>query len=136
MAKHTVTIKQKVLIPAKPNEVYNSFIDAAKHTAFTGAKATCDARVGGKFTAWDGYIEGTNLELEKGKRILQEWKTSEWPRGYAPSTVEFSFRRKNHGTELTMIHSKVPRHQADSYRTGWIDFYWKPLKEYFGKRKQ
>ena len=25
----------------------------------------------------------------------------------------------------------VPAEQADSYRQGWIDFYWKPLKGYF-----
>lgn len=37
------------------------------NTAFTGSKATCDAGVGGEFTAWDGYISGKNLELEKGK---------------------------------------------------------------------
>ena len=136
MAKTTVIIKQKVLFPVKPAQVYNALIDEAEHMAFTGAKATCDPKVGGKFTAWDGYITGTNLKLEKGKRIVQEWKTSEWPAGYMPSTVEFSFKEKNNGTELTMIHSNVPKEQAASYCEGWIDFYWKPLKEYFGKRKQ
>jgi activator of HSP90 ATPase len=136
VAKATVTIKQKVLFPVKPLQVYNALIDETQHMAFTGAKATCDPKVGGKFTAWNRYITGTNLKLEKGKRIVQEWKTSEWPAGYMPSTVEFSFKEKNNGTELTMIHSNVPKQQAASYREGWIDFYWKPLKEYFGKRKQ
>jgi hypothetical protein len=27
-------------------------------------------RVGGKFTAWDGYIEGITLEMEPDKRIV------------------------------------------------------------------
>jgi activator of HSP90 ATPase len=136
MVKPTVTIRQKVFIRAKPEQVYDALVNAAEHTAFTGAKATCTPKVGGKFTAWDGYITGTNLKLEKGKRIIQQWKTSEWPSGYAPSTVEFSFTRRSDGTELTMIQSNVPRDQAGSYRGGWIDFYWNPLKEYFGKRKQ
>ena len=65
------TIRQRVVVPAAPEEVYEAFVDAKKHSAFTGSKATCDPRVGGKFTAWDGYISGKNLLLEEGKRIVQ-----------------------------------------------------------------
>ena len=38
------------------------------------------------------------------------------------------------GTELRMVHSNVPAEQADSYRQGWIDHYWTPLKAYFAQR--
>ena len=37
--------------------------------------------------------------------------------------------------EITMHHSDVPAEQAEEYRQGWIDNYWKPLKEYFEKQK-
>ena len=77
MKLKTTTIIQKVVIPASPEEVYDAFMDARKHSEFTGSEATCDPTVGGKFTAWDGYISGRNLELEKGKRIVQEWVTAE-----------------------------------------------------------
>jgi activator of HSP90 ATPase len=73
------TIKQKTLIPATPDEVYDAFMEAKKHSAFTGSKATSDPKVGGEFTAWDGYISGSNLELVKGKEIVQEWSTTDWP---------------------------------------------------------
>ena len=132
----TSAITQKVVIPASPEEVYDAFMDAKKHSAFTGAKATCDATVGGEFTAWDGYITGKNLELEKGKHIVQEWITTEWPTGYAPSRLEFTFREVSGGTEITMTHSKVPKEQADEYKQGWIDNYWEPLKTYSTKRKR
>jgi len=132
--KKTTTIKQIVFIPAKPEEVYDALMDEKKHAEFTGSKASIDAKVGGKFTAWDGYIFGKNLKLEKGKRIVQEWQTTEWPDDYHPSVVEFSFKRKGDGTELTMVHSQVPAEQVESYRQGWIDFYWDPLKKYFKKK--
>ena|SRR3990172_1004896 len=134
MTKPIRKITQRELIPAKPMQVYEALIDARKHAEFTGSKATCDPKAGGKFTAWDGYISGRNLILEPGRRIVQEWKTTEWPTGYSPSIVEFTFKEKGDVTELTMVHSKVPAKQAASYREGWIDFYWKPLKEYFQKR--
>ncbi len=109
MVAKTGTIRQRILIPSiPPEEVYNALIDPKKHSAFTGSRATCDPRPGGKFTAWDKYISGKNLELVKGKKIVQEWKTSEWPEGYPSSILEFTFTRKRGGTELRMVHSKVP----------------------------
>ncbi len=129
------TITQKVVVPATPAQVYDAFVDARSHAAFTGSPATCTPRVGGRFTAWDGYIFGVNRELEKDRRILQEWQTTEWPEGAAPSLVEFSFTAVKGGTEIRMVHSQVPAEQADSYRQGWIDFYWEPLKAYFTARR-
>lgn len=128
------TIKQKAIIPAMPDEVYDAFMDADKHSAFTGSKATCDPKVGGKFTAWDGYISGRNLELEKGKKIVQEWKTTEWPSDYPPSRLELTFKEVKKGTEISMVHSSVPTEQASEIEQGWIDFYWELLKEYFRKQ--
>ena len=58
------TIKQKVIIPASPKEVYDAYVDPKKHSKFTGSKATGKAVVGGKFTAWDGYISGNTLNLK------------------------------------------------------------------------
>ena len=127
------TIKQKVTITAKPIEVYKAFVDAKKHSAFTGGKATGEDRVGAKFTAWDGYISGKFLELEEGKRIVQEWVTTEWPNGYPPSRFELTLREVKEGTEILMVHSDVPAEQTEDIKDGWNEFYWKPLKVYFKK---
>jgi activator of HSP90 ATPase len=131
----TKTIRQVHFIAAKPVEVYDAYINERKHSVFTGGKATCDPEVGGKFTAWDGYISGKNVELIKGRKIIQEWQTTEWPANYPPSILELSFKSKENGTELTMKHSKVPAGQVESYRQGWIDYYWKPMNDYFKKKK-
>jgi activator of HSP90 ATPase len=132
MPDSTKTIKQSEFFPSvKPIEIYEAFLDGEKHTKMTGGKATADDRVGGKFTAWDGYISGTNVDLDKGKRILQEWQTAEWPEGAAPSLLEWTFVEKEGGTEVTMVHSRVPAAQAESYRQGWTDYYWTPMKQYF-----
>jgi len=134
MSMKATTIKQKTLIPATPDEVYDAFMEAKKHSAFTGSKATSDPKVGGEFTAWDGYISGRNLELVKGKKIVQEWSTTDWPDKFPPSRLELTFKEAKGGTEISMIHSNVPAEQADDLAEGWNEFYWKPLKEYFTKR--
>jgi len=129
--------RQRVKIPAKPSEVYAAFVDPKKHSAFTGSKATGRAIVGGKFTAWDGYISGRFLELEEGKRVVQEWVTTDFPEGYPPSHLELTFAEVEGGTEILMVHSDVPAEQVRELKEGWNEFYWKPLKEYFrGRLKQ
>jgi activator of HSP90 ATPase len=127
------TIKQTVIIPAAPDKVYEAFMNARIHSEFTGSKATCNPIVGGRFTAWDGYIFGKNLELEKGKKIVQEWKTTEWPKGYGPSRFELTLKKVKDGTEVIMVHSKVPEEQAAELAEGWNEFYWTPLKEHFSR---
>jgi len=67
---------------------------------------------------------------------LQEWVTTEWPAGYPPSKVEFTFNEVDGKTELTMVHSDVPIDQKEELQQGWIDFYWEPLKNYFKKRRR
>ncbi len=135
MASRVKTITQTVLIKSvSPEDVYDAFIDPKKHAAFTGQSATGSARIGSRFTACDGYITAVNRELVKGKKIVQDWQTTEWPEGAPPSTLELTFRPAKGGTELRMVHSNVPGEQADSYRQGWIDYYWEPLKAYFSAR--
>jgi uncharacterized protein YndB with AHSA1/START domain len=131
MKMETTTIKQKVVIPASPKEVYDAYVDAKKHSKFTGSKATGKAVVDGKYTAWDGYIFGKHLELEDGKRVVQAWTTTDWVEGYGPSRLELTFKEVPGGTEISMVHSNVPKEQADEIAEGWVEFYWNPLKEYF-----
>lgn len=128
-------ITQKVLIEASPEEVYEAYMNPKKHAEFTGSPATGTPRVGCGFTTWDGYISGKFLELEEGKKMVHEWKTTEWPTGYPPSLVELTLRKKGKKTELTMVHSRVPAEQAKEYAQGWKDYYWKLLKEDFRKDK-
>lgn len=135
----TRTIEQKAIIPASPIRVFHALMDLKEHAEFTGEEAEGSGELGGVFRAYGGYITAKNIELEEGKRIVQEWSTSEWPEGYPPSRLEIHLAKHNGGTELHMIHSNVPEEQADDYAEGWQDHYWNKLQEYFlmkrGKKK-
>ena len=139
MPRPVKTITQRTLIDASPARVYEALVNPRLQTAVTGAKTTGAKRVGGRFTAWDGYISGVHRVLSPGRRIVQDWQTSEWPADAAPSKLEITLKAVKRGTALRMVQSKVPAEQAASYRQGWIDYYWTPLQEYFrraeGRRK-
>jgi activator of HSP90 ATPase len=117
----------------KPSAIYKAWLSSKGHSAMTGSAAKVDGRVGGKFTAWDGYIFGSTLELTPDRRIVQAWRTSEFPEGTPDSRVEILLEETRGGTKLTLTHSDMPDDQIDSYRQGWEDFYFKPMREYFRK---
>lgn len=121
-------IRQSVTLWASPKAVYDALMDSRQHSRFTGSKAVISRRVGGKFTAYDGYASGKNLELVPGKKIVQSWRASEWPKGQV-STVTFSLRKVKTGTRLTFTQTGVPSNQIASIKKGWIEFYWQPMKE-------
>jgi activator of HSP90 ATPase len=47
--------------------------------------------------------------------------------------LELTFKKTKSGTEISMVQSGVPAKQAEGIKEGWIEFYWRPLKEYFKK---
>ena len=118
---------------AKAAEIYSAWLNSDGHTAITGSPANVDGTVGGKFTAWDGYISGTTLELSPDQRIVQSWRTSEFSDEAPDSRLEVLLEDANGGTRVTLIHTNLPEDQMDSYRQGWEDHYFKPMREYFGK---
>lgn len=117
---------------ATAETIYKAWLSTQGHTLMTGSPAKVDGRIGGAFTAWDGYIWGTFLELEENKEIVQAWRTAEFPEDAEDSYVEIILEESNGRTKLILIHSTIPEEQADSYKIGWEDFYFKPMREYFG----
>ncbi len=121
------------VVPASPEAVYDAWMSSEGHAAMTGAEASIDPRVGGAFTAWDGYIEGRTLLLDPGHRIVQSWRTSEFEPGDPDSEIEVTFEAVAAGSKITLRHSKVPDGQS-GYEQGWRDNYFDPMREHFARR--
>ena len=127
------SIEVSAVFPASPRSIYDAWLSGEGHAAMTGAGATGEAQVGTRFTAWDGYIEGENLELEPYQRIVQSWRTSEFPAAAPDSRLEVTLEEAEGGTKITLKHTEIPVGQSDNYSQGWLDWYFAPMKEYFGR---
>lgn len=125
-------IKQKIFISASPMEVYEALMDEKKHSEFTGAKARIENKKDGKFSVWDGYATGKNLILEPGKQIVQTWRASDWPKE-KNSKVTYFLSSKENGCVIDFEQVDVPEEFEEDIKSGWQEFYWEPLKEYFNK---
>lgn len=129
----TRTIKQSVDIKASPHEIYEVLMDSKKHSELTGSNAEISREVGGSFSVWDGFIEGKNIELVPGKKIVQDWRGEEdcWPRDHY-SIITIELEETEEGTRLDFTQEEMPSGCYDNFYKGWYDNYWDPLKEMFG----
>ncbi len=123
-----LTVEFKHITPA---QLYTAWLNGSKHAAMTGAAATGSTKVGGKFTAWDGYIWGKNLKLVQDKQIVQAWRTSEFADTDPDSVLTLNFTKTKAGTKLQLKHIGTPKSQEDSYRSGWDESYFQPMADYF-----
>jgi activator of HSP90 ATPase len=123
----TRIVKQTATFKASPHYVYEALMDSRKHAKFTGGKASISRKIGGKFSVFDGYSEGTNLELIQDNKIVQTWRASDWPEGHYSKTT-FSLKEVKGGTRLTFTQTGVPAEQYDDIAQGWRDYYWTPMK--------
>lgn len=131
----TESIRISAVIPASPSEIYSAWLDGEKHEELTGGgEASVEAHVGGRHTAWDGYIEGQILELEAPSRIVQSWRSLDFPPGSADSRLEILLTEVRGGAEITLVHTEIPEGQSADYEEGWVEHYFKPMRQFFGKR--
>ena len=126
----TKTIEQTVTLNASPHDVYEALMDSEKHSQFTGAKASISREVGGTFTAYDGALSGTILELVPDAKIVQSWRGSDdgWVPGHY-STATFSLEAIDRGTRLTFVQTGVPEESVEQITQGWQTYYWPKMKQ-------
>ena len=119
--------------PVSAKKLYEAWMSSKEHTAFTGSEAEIDDKEGGEFKAWDGYIWGKNIKLKPNEKIVQSWRTSDFPEDAPDSETEIVFKDVDDGVELEIKHTKIPDGQAGMYQIGWDQFYFGPMASYFSK---
>jgi activator of HSP90 ATPase len=129
-------VRQRIVFGAPPHEVYEALMDSKKHSEFTGTKAVISRDIGGKISAYDGYIDGWNVELAPDKKIVQKWRGSDWPENHYSTAVFELKRTKTGGTALTFIQTGVPNDQFQDISDGWVENYWDKLKDMFKETRR
>lgn len=124
-------IKLSVTLPTNPSKVYKAWLNKDEHTAFTKSKANIEKKVGSKFTAADGYIEGEIKQMILSKKITMTWRTTDFPEGSEDSLLEVNFEGNDEKTKVIVVHQNLPEGDGKKYRKAWKDHYFTPMKEYF-----
>jgi activator of HSP90 ATPase len=127
----TKSIKQTATFDASPERIYDMIMDEKTHSAFTGLKAVVSTEPNGRFSVFNGYCKGYNIELVKGKKIVQAWNFDEegWPEDHY-SICNFELEKNGEKTKLKFLQTNIPENKVDSLKEGWKEFYWDAIKAY------
>ena len=123
------SLHQEIDLKAAPQRVFDILLDAKQFTAFTGMSAEIDPKPGGSFKTFSGMIEGRNVEILPGQRIVQAWRPAAWDTGIY-SIVHFELKAQGVATLLILDHTGFPEGDYDHLDSGWYERYWNPLKKY------
>jgi activator of HSP90 ATPase len=127
------TIDLTADFPIGAEKLYKAWLTPVHHAAMSyGGDAVIDAQEGGSFSLGDDYIAGRFLELVPGRKIVETWRTTDFAPDQADTQVELTFTDTENGCTLHLVQTGLPDDQVESYRSGWVEFYFNPMKLYFG----
>ena len=120
-------------IPVAPTTLYFAWIDSTHHSSMTGQTAKLDPVVGAKYSCCNGYVTGKLVILDLGRRIVESWRTTDFPRDAADSRVEVHFETFGMSTRILILHTEIPEGQSEKYKALWNERYIAPMRAYFSK---
>lgn len=129
----TVTDTEEFRAPA--SEIYQTFTDPQRITAFTRAapKLWEGAKKGGKFELFGGNVSGEYLELDEPKKIVQSWRLEQWPKGhYSRLEINLDQNDVDNVTVMRVTWTGVPVGQEDVTKRNWGEYYVRSIKQTFG----
>ncbi len=129
-----MSIHQETFVAAPPQRVFALLTDGTLFGAATGMPAELTDREGDAFSLFGGRIEGRQIELVPGRRVVQAWRfgaghPSPWEPGVY-STLRFTLEADGDGTRLVLDHTGVPDEWVEHLTLGYPAFYHDPIAKY------
>jgi activator of HSP90 ATPase len=132
----TPPIIQSVKLQTRPEDLYRTYLDSAKHTAMTGMPAKINEKAGAKWSAFGGAISGRNLMLVPEKMIVQAWRSRYFKKTDPDSILVLTFSRTPDGAaRIDLVHVNVAEQDHAGVTNGWTKYYWDPWRAYIKKLK-
>lgn len=127
-----MSIHQEIIVKAAPKAVYEILTGSQKFSEMSGgAVAVISAEVGGEVSLFGGAIQARNIELVPGQRVVQTWRSADWPDG-VHSLVRFELNADSGNTKLVFDQAGHPAEAESHLIEGWDKMYWTPMNALVG----
>jgi Activator of Hsp90 ATPase homolog 1-like protein len=114
-----------------PERLYEVYVNAEEHTRATGQPAAIDAKEGGAFSAYGGYLTGTFIRLRPGQLVVQFWRSRHFNDTDPDAVLSIAFRRNDYEqVEAELLLTNVRNDMTRYDNSSWNQFYWEPFREY------
>ena len=117
-------------LPAKPARLYDMYVNAKQHSAFTGAPVKIAARVGARFEAFGGALSGTILQVVPKRLIVQSWRSTNFGKRDVDSTLILRFLPNGNSGRIALTHVNVAERDFGGVSEGWQKYYFVPWRAY------
>jgi activator of HSP90 ATPase len=124
------TIYKTVALPAPAAKLFQMYMDAETHAAFTGAPVKISEEPGSPFEAFGGLLSGTMLQVVKPKLIVQSWRSVNFADDDPDSTLIIAFSAEDHDGRIDLVHLDVPKADYQGVSGGWESRYFAPWLTY------
>lgn len=128
------TIQLAASLPASPDRLFDMYLDPVEHSAFTGSPVTISAHSGARFSAFDGVLTGTNLQVVPKRLIVQSWRSPKWGPADVDSTLILTFLPDQEGGRIELVHVNVVDDDFAGVSQGWEKYYWSPWRAYLTRQ--
>ena len=122
------SIKLNYTITATVEEVYIALTNPFTIELWTGYPAHVTKIPGDEFYMFGGEISGKNIEYIDNELIKQQWYFGDQQE---ESIVTIKLTAKKNKTYIELEHTNIPDEEFAEMRTGWLEYFWKPLNKYF-----
>lgn len=120
--------KKYYIIPAELEDVYTALTNPFTIELWSGYPAIMDENIGTEFSLWEGDIVGKNLEIEKNKKIVQQWYFGDQSE---ESIVTIKLFPDKKGTQVELIHKNIPDEDFENIKEGWNEYYFGSIKKFY-----
>ena len=120
------SLTQTYKIKAPIGKVWQALTDPKIINAWGGGPAKMQAKVGFKFSLWDGDITGTNIKVVPEKVLAQDWMSGKWDEF---SKLEFKLSENGGVTTIVLTQSNIPDSELDDIAEGWKVYYLGEIKK-------
>lgn len=134
-------IHQEIVLPATAVRVYQMLtvteefdkvvrlsdaMNSSMKSRLGTAPTAIDARPGGAFALFGGYVTGYTVEMVSNTRLVQAWRTGSWDPGLF-SIAHFTLEDRGSRTRLIFDHTGFPKSETAHLVAGWHGNYWRPM---------
>lgn len=117
-------------LPATPERVMELLTDQQLISEWSVGDAELEAKVGGKFSMFDGWCSGEVTAISENE-LAYTWKTTDWAEDAAHSQVHYKLSADGEGTKVALSHTGLPsEEEVEGHKDGWQEHFFGPLEEY------
>ena len=128
------TIQLAASLPAPPDRLFDMYLDASEHAAFTGSSVVISSTAGTAFRAFDGILTGAILQVVPKRLIVQSWRSPHWSPADLDSILILTFLPEGDGGRIDLVQVNVVEQDYAGVCHGWEKFYWTPWRTYLTRQ--